>query len=236
MSKNALILVVFILISSLTVSQEITLGVKGGVNYFSNRDIQGYGTGYTNDVFPAEKEMGNQFGGFLEVSFGSFFIRPEIMWTSLKNRYDFPTKPAAWESKRMDIPFMFGLHVYGPLKFVAGPVFSNISEFYQEGLDDHSAPIEYDENTMNLQFGLILEYGRFGVDLRYEYGLKKVPFQEQLVDFTHGYQGYGINLAQMHEYNSGQIILSVQIGIIRVNPGERRARGFRSDWRNHKRL
>lgn len=234
-TKSLYSFVVFLLVCSVTFGQEIILGVKGGVNYYSNRDIQGYGTGYTNDVFPAENVMGNQYGAYLEVNLGGFILRPEIVFTSLENTYNFPTKPAAWTSERIDIPFLLGVHVYGPLKFVAGPVFSNVTDFYMEGLDDHSAPVEYEENLINLQVGILLEYGRFGLDLRYEYGLKKVPFQDQLVDFTHGYQGYGINLAQMHEFNSGQIILGIQIGILRFN-AEERGKRIRSDWRNHRRL
>ena len=237
MTKKSLLLVVLLTIYSFTNSQEISLGMKGGVNYNSNRDIKGRSSGgsYTTDLFAADKEMGTQYGAFLDISFGKIFLRPEVLFTSLKNTYAFPTKPANWSATRMDIPVMLGVHIYGPASIVAGPVFSSVSDFEMEGLDDWSDPIIYDESTMNLQIGILLEFGRFGLDLRYEYGLKKVELQEA-VDFTHGYNGYGINLADLYEYNPSQIILSVHIGILRFSTTNERKNRSRSDWRNHKRL
>ena len=179
--------------------------------------------------------MGTQYGAYLDISFGKLFLRPEILFSSLKNTYAFPTKPANWSATRMDIPVLLGFHIAGPVSIVAGPVFSSVSDFEMEGLDEWSDPVLYEESTMNLQAGILLEFGRFGLDFRYEYGLKKVDLQEG-VDFRHGYQGYGINLADLHEYNPSQIILSVHIGILRFNATSERKKRSRSDWRNHKRL
>ena len=235
MTKKSLLLVVLLTIYSFANSQEISIGLKGGVNYYSNRDIQGTGSGYTNDVFAADKEMGTQYGAFLDIGLGKIFIRPEVLFTSLKNTYAFPTKTANWSATRMDIPIMLGVHIYGPVSVVAGPVFSSVSDFEMEGLDSYSPSILYEKNELNLQAGILVEFGRFGLDLRYEYGLKKVELQERL-DFTHGFNGYGINLADLHEYNPSQIILSVHIGILRFSTTNERKNRSRSDWRNHKRL
>ena len=53
MTKKSLILVILLTVYSFTNSQEIAIGLKGGINYYSNRDIQGLSSGgvYTTDVF-----------------------------------------------------------------------------------------------------------------------------------------------------------------------------------------
>ena len=49
------------------------------------------------------------------------------------------------------------------------------------------------------------------------------------------YNGYGINLADLHEFNGSQLIISIHVGLIRINTNDRKKRS-RSDWRDHRRL
>ena len=236
MSKKSLLLVAFLCASYLAVSQEIVVGVKGGMNQYTIGDVESKGgsieTGKPNEIFSPDKVFGTQFGGFVDVSFGKMFLRPEVLFTTLKSSYAFPTAEAGYEVTRMDIPILLGLHVYGPLSIVMGPVFSNVSDLKFEGLDDYSPAVIYDESLLNFQAGIMLEMGRFGVDLRYEHGLKKSEYQENL-DFTRS--TYGVNLANLLEYNSSQLIISVHVNLLRINSDDRKRRS-RSDWRNHRHL
>ena len=140
----------------------------------------------------------------------------------MKSSYPFPTRTINWNSTRMDIPVLLGVHIYGPLSIVTGPVFSNVSKYDIEGLDSYSASVLYEKNVMSLQAGILLEIGRFGVDVRYEYGMNKVEKQENL-DFTRaGNGGTGVNLANFLEFNPSQLIVSIHINIVRFNPNEKK--------------
>ena len=239
MTRKSLLVVVLLTIFSFANSQVITVGVKGGVNYNTIGDLLSFGgsyqTGAPDIIFSPDQEMGTQYGMFLDIGFGKFFLRPEVMFSSLKSSYALPLQVANFKATRMDIPVMLGLHIYGPLSVVAGPVFSSVSELELEGLEPNKPAVIYDESLMNLQAGILLEIGRFGVDVRYEYGLKKVASQDNLDFFYQTPPAYGINRAELLEYNASQIIVSVHINLARFNSNERK-RSSRSDWRNHKRL
>lgn len=236
MTKKSLLLVVLLTVYSFINAQEIMVGLKGGVNYNTIGDLLSKGgsieTGKPNEIFSSDKEMGTQYGAFIDISFGRFFLRPEIVFSSIKSSYALPLKVSNFTETRMDIPVLLGLHIYGPLSIVAGPVFSNVTKFELEGLDSYSPVVLYDKSVLNLQVGILLEVGRFGLDLRYEYGLKTVEKQENL-DFNKA--TYGTNLANLLEYNSSQIIISVHVNIARFNSQDRK-RMSRSDWRDHRHL
>ncbi len=238
MTKKSLLLVVLITICSFINAQEIIVGLKGGINYNTIGDVFSKGgsiEGGSDATFSPDKVMGTQFGAFLDISFGRFFLRPEVIFSSLKSSYDFPTKISNWSVTRMDIPVLLGVHVYGPVSLVAGPVFSNVSKFELEGVEvgPNKTVLTYEKSLLNLQAGILLEMGRFGIDFRYEYGLKTVELIEDL-DFFFD-PGYGINLAHLLEYNSSQFIVSVHINIARFNSKDRK-RMSRSDWRDHRHL
>jgi hypothetical protein len=239
MSKKTLLLVISLTIFSFAKSQEITVGVKGGINFYTVGDLLSYGgsyqTGAPDIVFTPDQEMGTQYGMFLDVSFGRIFLRPEIIFSSLKSSYALPLKVANYTSTRMDIPVLLGFHIAGPVSIVAGPVFSSVSDLELEGLEPDKPSVIYDESLLNFQAGILLEMGRFGVDIRYEYGLKKVESQDDLDFFYQTPPAYGINRGALLEYNASQIIVSVHINIARFNSNERKSMS-RSDWRNHKRL
>ncbi len=239
MTKKSLFLVVLLTVFSFANSQVITVGVKGGINYNTVGELLSFGgsyqTGAPDIIFTPDKEMGTQFGAFLDISFGKIFLRPEVIFSSLKSSYALPLKVANYTSTRMDIPVLLGFHIAGPVSIVMGPVFSSVSDVKLEGLEPNKPAVIYDESVLNLQAGLLLEMGRFGVDVRYEYGLKKVESQDDLDFFYQTPPAYGINRAELLEYNASQIIISVHINIARFNSNERKSMS-RSDWRNHKRL
>jgi len=239
MTKKSLLLVILLTIFSFSYSQEITVGVKGGINFNSIGDLLSYGgsyqTGAPDIVYSPDQEMGTQYGMFLDVSFGRIFLRPEVIFSSIKSSYALPLNVANWTATRMDIPVLLGFHIAGPVSIVAGPVFSSVSDLELEGLEPDKPSVIYDESLLNFQAGILLEMGRFGVDVRYEYGLKKVEFQDDLDFFYQTPPAYGINRGALLEYNASQIIVSVHINIARFNSNERKSMS-RSDWRNHKRL
>ncbi|MCH7525416.1 MAG: outer membrane beta-barrel protein, partial [Bacteroidetes bacterium] len=129
----------------------------------------------------------------INVAFDKFFIRPEINFVSNKNSYDFPTKTSQWSASKIDVPLLFGYKVYDPIAIYIGPSFSFFNKMTLEGANNNSNPnpTNFEKTTTSLMFGIQVEFKRFGVDLRYETGLKETA--EEFNDFISS--TYGINLA-----------------------------------------
>ena len=98
MKRQYLIIVICLLTSFFSNSQEFTIGARGGFNNYTIGDINSRGGSLPSrppdELFSPTKELGIQFGAFLNIEFGKLFIRPEINYSSSKNRYDFPHKEA----------------------------------------------------------------------------------------------------------------------------------------------
>jgi len=237
MKVKPLFIVILLTSFSFVSAQEYTFGLKGGINFnnigelYHHGNSSGLGTGVTpNDdtVFSAEKEMGIQFGAFGMIAFDKFFIRPEVNYVTSKNNYPLAGKTANWTSTKIDIPLLFGYKIYEPVSLYAGPSFSSISDMELEGVEPNpnAYPYIYKKSSTSINAGLLVEVGRFGLDLRYQYGITKV--EELRVNIDRGV--YGTNIADLLEYNPSQIQLSVHINILKFNSDNRGSR-IKSGWR-----
>lgn len=229
MRKDPLFLIILLLMCSLIRSQEIKIGLKGGVNYNYIGDFLSQEGAY----YPADNEIGYQFGVFVDVGFDKFFVRPEANYVSLKNSYEFPTKPAQWATQQIDIPILFGYNIYYPVAIYAGPVFSFISEMAMEGWQDtsYADPFDYNTSSTGVSAGILIDLDRIGIDFRYQYGITTV--KEQRLDMIKNYNGYGVNLGDLVEYNSSQIMVSIHIKIADFS-NIKQNRKVKKGWRNHK--
>lgn len=230
MKIKPLFIVILLITFSSANAQEYTFGVKGGINFNNigelyHLGIQGGGnpTPTLDTYYTADKKIGAHFGAFAMVSLGNFFIRPEVNYASLKSSYTLSKATANWKLTKIDIPILLGYKIYHPVSIYAGPSFSNISKMELQFPED---PILFEKSAINLNAGILVDFGRFGFDLRYEYGLK--PIEEQRVDFVD--DDYGTNVAYLLEYNPSQIILSVHINILKIN-GDDGGHRIKSGWR-----
>ena len=237
MKVKSLFLVFFCCAFFYGYSQEFSIGIKGGVNYSTIGDLyhhgndSGLGTNVTpNDdtVFSAEKDLGTNFGVFALIDYERFYLKPEMVFTSLKNTFPLAYKDAEWTATRIDFPILFGYKFYNNFSVYAGPGFSIISDMELTGPEQ---PITYDDSSINLNIGVAANFGIVGIDVRYQYGISKVD--EQRVDIDRGI--YGTNIADLLEYNTGVFSVNVQLNIINFN-SLRSSRGSKSGWRNHKNL
>ena len=231
-------LFIVILLTSFTIAhaQEYTFGVKGGINFNNIGELDHYGLlrggginadPSTDVIYTADKEMGFQFGAFAMITFDKFFVRPEVIYVSSKNSYPLEGKTSHWTSKKIEVPLLFGYKIYKPVSLYVGPSFSTISSMELEGVE---SPILFEKSAMNLNAGILVDFGRFGFDLRYEYGLK--PVEDQRVDIVAS--TYGTNVAHLLEYNPSQIQLSIHFNIIKMN-GNDGGHRIRSGWRGSNR-
>lgn len=232
MIKTPLLIVLFLLAFSSNYAQTADIGIKGGINYNNIGDFQAIGSGYSNEIFEAENEIGYQFGIFFNVKFNHFFIRPEVNYASFSNSYEFPKSPAKWTAQQIEIPILFGYNVYGPISIFAGPVFSFISDMNMEGWQEtsYANAFTYKDSSTSISAGILLDFGRIGIDFRYQYGLATI--EEQRLDMINS--TYGVNLGDLKEYNPSQFMVNVQIKLFSIDGDKEKKSG--SGWRNHKNL
>lgn len=236
MQIKPLFIIILLISFSFVHAQEYTFGVKGGINFnnigelYHYGNASGLGTNVTpNDdtVFSAEKEMGTQIGLFFMIDFDKFFIRPEVNYVSSKNNYPLALKTANWTSTKIDVPLLFGYKIYKPVSLYAGPSFSSISDMKLDAVEQGSNyPYVYKKSSTSINAGILAEFGRFGIDLRYQYGITKV--EELRVDINGDI--YGTNIANLLEYNPSQIQLSIHINLIKIN-GNDGGHSIKSGWR-----
>ena len=223
--RTNLLLLIFLTTFCYTGAQEYAIGVKGGLNYYTIGDIFSRGgsiVGGVDKTFSPNKEMGTQLGAFLNVEFGKLFIRPELNFVSNKNNYSFPVKTSNWQASKIDAPLLIGYKLFDPISIYLGPSFSFFNEMTLDGANNNAgkSPIIYDKTTTNIAFGVMVDFKRFGIDLRFESGLKETmgEFGDNYQDFHNS--DYGINIGDIWSYKPSQISLSLNIYLFRTNGGD----------------
>lgn len=223
MKKIFLCLLLILGVSYAGTSQTYSYGLKGGVNYSMGGVITGEDSGVGNwdETLEGTSATGYQFGAFGQVNFGDFFVRPEVVYNTIERQWDFPTKPATHSVQKLDIPLLLGYNVWGPLDIYAGPVYSSIMDSQLEG-EEVLDQVVVQNSPVNAQVGIKAEFGRFGIDLRYEHSLSTPESQD--LDIVRG--DYGVNRAYYEEsaIDLLKLNLTFKIGGSDVNTGRRSRR------------
>lgn len=225
-------------------AQRFAYGITAGTNFTSGGQITGesfkengeyvYWTGTSQ----GQTKTGFHGGGFVEVEFGDFFVRPELVYTSLKSEFIFPNKSSVYSVQKLDFPLLVGYNFGNIGGLYAGPVYSPI---FKNNLEYKEATIiKTDQNVwiegnslnepklpVNLQVGLKTEFSQFGFDLRYEYGLSSSePERVDMLNSEIGRESGGINVATAEDFSLSQIILSVTYKFTTIeDTGRRRGSG-----------
>lgn len=212
---------------SLGNAQRFAYGLKAGTNFTSGGQITGesfkengeyvYWTGTSQ----GQSKTGFHGGGFVEVEYGNFFLRPEVVYTSIKSEFMFPNKSSVYSVEKLDLPLLVGYNIGNFGGLYAGPVYSPM---FKNSLQYKEATIvKKEENTwingnslnepslpVNLQFGLKSEFNQLGFDLRYEYNLSgSEPERIDMLNSEIGRDDGGINVATVEDSSLSQIILSI---------------------------
>ena len=225
---NRLVLLVFFALFSITAlqAQEFKFGLKGGINKTFGGQITGIQSTnqYTGDTFNAEGEIGFHGGLWAELGFGKFFIRPEVMYSKLESRFDFPARPSIYNVDLLSVPFLVGYNVWGPIDIYAGPAYNKIMDARLQGTEPITDPplIVVQNFPLSAQIGAKAEFGAFGIDVRYDRTLATA--ESQTIDIVNS--DYGINRATFDDARLHQLIVSLTIKIWdSENAGKKRRRG-----------
>lgn len=163
MKKGLLILM---LITGVSAFAQSGFGVKGGLNYADNGEIEFEDT--MNAVENTESKIGYHFGVYYRASMAGFFVKPELLYTTTTSSFEFNDQSADYNITKLDLPILVGARILGPLNIFAGPALQYILENDFEGVALNDLENKF---TVGAQFGAGIQLGSLGVDIRYERAL-----------------------------------------------------------------
>ncbi len=163
-----LLIISGLLLSGIAVAQSGSgFGIKAGLNYGSTGDFRNE---ITNNVENPDSKIGYHAGIFGKVDLGPVYIRPELLYTKLTGEYTIGDLIV----KKIDAPILVGVNVIGPVHVFAGPSLQYIVDTDFESNDVNlDLGDAQDDFTVGAQFGVGLNLGRLGIDLRYERGFNE---------------------------------------------------------------
>lgn len=233
MRKKTLVFIFSILTIYTIKSQEINIGIKGGLNYNSIGNLFHLGTSSggglnvtpTDDYdYKADGKIGLTFGLFAKINFNRFYIQTEINTTKLNNSYPLALKTSYWEAKTINIPLLFGYRFFEPASLYLGANYRMNNSMTLDGVE---YPILYKKSVIGINAGIQLDFDLAIVDLRYTYGITQE--ESQRIDIVRA--TYGTNVAYLSSYNPSQIELTISIPLISFNNPERRR--SKNKWHRH---
>ena len=133
-------------------------GLKGGVSYNTSGK-------YFKDAGSIWKDPGSstgyQIGAFYKLASYDIFLRPELGYSHTK----FDSGLGEIKANRVDAPVLVGMHLFKIFSLVGGPSFHYILD---DNYDDFFDTPSDKDLLFGYQFGLGVNFGPVGLDLRYE--------------------------------------------------------------------
>jgi len=169
MKKLIFIFLVFGVFSTLN-AQFLNFGIKGGVNYNSNGDLNGLDD-LSSIKINSDQEVGYHFGVLAEIKLPLWlYIRPELIYTHTESGYKDQEFESTLSMNKMDIPVLLGIRVLKIGRIFVGPSFQYIfdTDFKDSSIYDDVRNVSYDDFTAGIQAGIGLEFGKIGADIRWE--------------------------------------------------------------------
>lgn len=185
MKKTIITLLALIFSLSITLAQDLKLGIKAGLNVTNLKTDK--------SLFNSENNVGYVAGVWGRLGGNSFHFQPEAYFTSKNASINIPTDQAATDFVKgdlkftnIDVPLLIGTKFpLGPIKakLQAGPLFSFVideKKSYGSNISDVSkeALTNYKDKFSSLVFGTGVDIAKIAVDLRYEYGLGNISKYE----------------------------------------------------------
>jgi len=172
--KKTLLVLAIVFASSAAFAQTFMAGPRVGINssQLTVGDAVGASTG--------DRYIGWQAGIFTRLSFGNFFIQPELLYSktggqSIQNlNFVFPDIVGIasfdYTFGKLDMPILVG-YTDGFMRFNAGPVFGLLVD----GKLNKSSDLTwlYNDFTFGLQAGIGVDVWKLIIDLKYEVGISQ---------------------------------------------------------------
>jgi hypothetical protein len=151
----------FLLVGTTLMAQaDSGLGITAGLNYGSTGDLRENGQTIIDN--PDEK-IGYHVGVYWKIDLLFLYLRPELKYTQLSNEY----RGDQFDVQKIDAPLLLGTKIVGPLHVFAGP---SLQYIVDTKLEDTSLNDVQNEWSVGAQFGIGVNLGNLGIDIRYERG------------------------------------------------------------------
>jgi hypothetical protein len=160
MKKLIFAIVILTTISVTSFAQTTSgFGIKLGVNYNGNGD---YFESISANAENPERNLGYHIGVFGKIG-DDIYFKPELIYTSTSSSYNNDD----FRMKKFDAPLLVGVKILDPISLFGGPSLQYIVDTEFEGITIESVKNDF---TIGLNFGIALNFKKFGIDLRYERG------------------------------------------------------------------
>jgi hypothetical protein len=83
---------------------------------------------------------------------------------------EYPSQLGDYKISKLDLPVLVGVKLIGPLNVFIGPAFQYIIDNDLKGLSFESIENDF---SVGINIGAGIQFGRFGIDIRYERGFNK---------------------------------------------------------------
>jgi hypothetical protein len=161
--KKTLLLVALVGMTTAAMGQRGPgFGIKAGLNYNGNGD---YIEAVDIAAQDPDRNVGYHIGVYGKLG-NQIYLRPEIIYTKTKSDYS----GNDFDMSKLDIPVLVGTKVIGPLHVFGGPAFQYILNTEFDGISIDNVENDF---TVGLHFGVGVNLGGIGVDLRYERGFSE---------------------------------------------------------------
>ncbi|MFV8226663.1 PorT family protein [Christiangramia aquimixticola] len=147
-------------------AQTAAFGIKGGLNYGATGEYESFAMAsedFQSSFEDGENKTGFHAGLFAQFQILGFSIRPELMYTQLNTEYS----NFDYKVTKLDAPVLLGVNVLGPLNIKVGPAFQYVLKNELENSQLSIGQVDK-EITVGYQAGAGVQFGRIGIDLRYE--------------------------------------------------------------------
>ena len=171
--KKTIVLAVLALVSITAFAQSGSgFGIKAGLNYNQNGDLkfQQVQSAGEDIISGSDGKVGYHVGFYGKLDFAKIYLRPELIYTQTKSSYDIDGGSNDYDVSKLDLPVLLGYKIIGPLHIFAGPAF-------QYTLNNDLEDVELDDVkndfTIGAHFGVGVNLGNIGIDVRYERGFSE---------------------------------------------------------------
>jgi hypothetical protein len=158
--KKYMVIGLLLICSSVIGQIDSGLGVTAGLNYGSTGDLRENGQTIIDNP---EEKIGYHVGVYWKIDLFFLYLRPELKYTKLSNEYN----AKQFDVQKLDMPLLIGTKIIGPLHVFAGP---SLQYIVDTKLQDTALSDVQNDWSVGAQFGVGVNLGNLGIDVRYERG------------------------------------------------------------------
>lgn len=193
------ILITLLLLGGMQLAQsQIQFGIKGGINYNSDSFSE-----VKDDLFSGAKSKTGFHAGIwtrIKLPIIGLYVRPELVYTSLKSELTAKSDAnikATYDFNKLDIPVLLGKKVFGIGNIFVGPSFQYVLSGDFDIINTPSEILNTEANgfTVGVVAGAGVEFGKIGLDLRWERSFSDV--ESTLITDTGGNVNFDTRVNQI---------------------------------------